>query len=50
MNIYEKPMIVIESLESKNVIAADGGSLGELDPLYGGEVSVPAADNWYDYA
>ena len=50
MNIYEKPMIIFESLEAKNIIAADEGALGELDPLPGQELSVPVSDKWFEYA
>lgn len=51
MNIYEKPMISVEYLESKNNIAADEGAyLAEIDPLTGGnEVSIVAPDDWLEF-
>lgn len=49
MNIYEKPMMFVESLEAKNVIAADEGYLGEIDTINGDEVSIVAPDTWLGY-
>jgi hypothetical protein len=49
MNIYEKPMLIIESLVADSTIASDAGNLAELDPLNGDEVSITAPEDWFDY-
>lgn len=48
MNIYEKPMLIIESLEADSTIANDAGNLAEVDPIKRGEVSITAPDDWFD--
>ncbi|MBQ3550688.1 MAG: hypothetical protein IJA41_06880 [Clostridia bacterium] len=48
MNFYEKPSFTVEALYPDNDIAAnDAATLGEVDPLGDGELSIPAGD-WGD--
>ncbi len=52
MRVYEKPLLSFESLFVNEKIASDNidpSSLGELDTIDYGEVSIGVPDSWLDY-
>lgn len=48
MKIYNKPEMTVESLIAETSIAVDAMEFAELGERKKEEVSVPAADGWYD--